>query len=126
VILEDHLEALGEASRKFPPPLDPAKIVEGQPARRQRTPEQIGHRHRVLEGEIAPHPPSGDIAWAASPMQSSPGRYQRRCRSSFTVSNLSSSQDSSHSYIIVSKRLLNTAPSAFVAPARRSSSTNCG
>ena len=40
-----------------------------------------------------PTPPIGDMAWAASPMQSRPGRYQRLRRSTVTVSSFTSSQD---------------------------------
>ena len=42
-----------------------------------------------------PTPPTGDIAWAASPMHSSPGRHQRFSRSTCTVSSLTSSQPAS-------------------------------
>ena len=41
---------------------------------------------------LIPTPPTGDIACAASPMQSSPGRYHWRSRSTFTVRSLTSSQ----------------------------------
>src|SRR3989442_820722 len=41
---------------------------------------------------LMPTPPIGDIAWAASPMQSRPGRYHRRRRSTRTVSSFASSQ----------------------------------
>lgn len=41
---------------------------------------------------LIPTPPTGDIACAASPMHSSPGRYQRSSRSTRTVSRLTSSQ----------------------------------
>ena len=40
-------------------------------------------------------PPIGDIAWAASPMQSRPGRYQRRSRSTRPLEQLESSTRSS-------------------------------
>ena len=42
-----------------------------------------------------PTPPIGDMAWAASPIASSPGRCQRVSRSSSTVSSLTWSQLSS-------------------------------
>ena len=41
---------------------------------------------------LIPTPPIGDMAWAASPMTSRPGRCQRSSRSSATVSSLTSSQ----------------------------------
>ncbi len=41
---------------------------------------------------LMPTPPIGDMACAASPMQSRPGRYQRSSRSTATVSSFTSSQ----------------------------------
>ena len=42
---------------------------------------------------LIPTPPTGDIAWAASPISSSPSAYQRRSRSSRTLSSLTSSKE---------------------------------
>jgi len=39
-----------------------------------------------------PTPPTGDMAWAASPMHSSPGRNQRRSRFTWTLRRRTSSQ----------------------------------
>jgi hypothetical protein len=36
---------------------------------------------------LIPAPPSGAMVWAASPINSKPGRYQRRKRHTSTVSN---------------------------------------
>jgi hypothetical protein len=44
---------------------------------------------------LMPTPPIGDIAWAESPMQSRPGRYQVLSRSMTTVRSLTSSQSRS-------------------------------
>ena len=46
---------------------------------------------------FTPTPPIGDMAWAASPMNNSPGRLHSARRSTATVSNLTSSQDFSSS-----------------------------
>ena len=60
--------------------------------------------HRMLAAATAswmarlmPTPPTGDMACAASPMHSRPGRYQVRSRSMLTVSSLTSSHDFSSS-----------------------------
>ncbi len=42
---------------------------------------------------LMPTPPMGDMAWAASPMHSSPGAYQRFKRSTATVSSFTSSHE---------------------------------
>src|SRR5512144_1750385 len=44
---------------------------------------------------LIPPPPIGDIAWAASPMHNSPGRYHLRKRSTRTVRSLISLQSPS-------------------------------
>jgi hypothetical protein len=42
--------------------------------------------------KLIPTPATGDMAWAASPMQSRPGRYQRVSRLAWTVSSRTCSQ----------------------------------
>src|SRR6516165_11635017 len=44
---------------------------------------------------LIPTPPTGDIAWAASPMHNKPGRYHFRSRSALTVNNFASLQSRS-------------------------------
>ena len=53
---------------------------------------------------LMPTPPTGDMACAASPMQSSPARYQSRSRSTATVSSLTSSQRAELAHAVGSER----------------------
>ncbi len=73
-------------------------------------------------------PKTGDMAWAASPMHSSPGRCQRRSLSSRTSSSLTSSQEvtewarsASHGTASVNWDMKRSRPSA-----RRSASVPLG
>ena len=66
--------------------------------RRHRSPRAIGPARMLAAAtaswmaRLMPTPPIGDMAWAASPIASRPGRCQRVSRSSATVSSWSSSQ----------------------------------
>jgi hypothetical protein len=52
---------------------------------------------------LMPTPRAGDVACAASPMHSRPGRYQRRSRSTLTLKKRTSSQASSASVVSLSR-----------------------
>ena len=73
---EKYLDVFGEESR-----------CHHKAALRKR----IAWRLQAL-AEGGPTPPIGDITWAASPMQSSPGWCHRLSRSTATVSSLTSFQ----------------------------------
>ena len=98
LVLHEHLHALGDAGRKLAPPL------HGSRDRPRAAFRAASGRHRMLAAATAsctarltPTPPIGDIACAASPMQSRPGRCQRSSRSTATVSSLTCSQSLSSS-----------------------------
>ena len=50
--------------------------LDRHPPLAQRRGQDVGGGRRRLDREVMPTPATGDIAWAASPMQSRPGRYR--------------------------------------------------
>ena len=98
IVLQEDLHALGDAGRKLAPLLhargDRARSGSPGPSGFHRT---FAAATASCTARLMPTPPIGDIACAASPMQSSPGRCQRSSRSTTTVSSLMSSQSSSYS-----------------------------
>ena len=75
-----------------------ARLDRGEVALRRARPSRSCAASRLAAAtaswiaRLMPTPPTGDIACAASPMQSRPGRYHCVRRSTATVSSLTSSQ----------------------------------
>ena len=92
-LLDGELQPLREAHRESAALLDRAQVVV-----RSTVPALSGAARRLAAAtasctaRLMPTPPIGDIACAASPMQSRPGRHHCRSRSTVTLSSLTSSQ----------------------------------
>ena len=75
--MDDDLEGLGDAGGEFAAVLDVGEGEFGDEAG-----GEAGERMRAAAtaswmARLMPMPPTGDMAWAASPMQRRPGRCQR-------------------------------------------------
>ena len=84
-----HLHHLRHARRKLPPLLHARQqlLLSTRPSR-SGSASKIGRGHRILDRQIDSHAPAGDMACAASPMHSRPGRCHFRSRLICTVSSL--------------------------------------
>ena len=103
-------------------PLHLAQQLHLEPAPAQRQCEDIRRDDRILNSEIDAHAAHGDMAWAASPIHSTPGLYQRFSRSTRTVSSFTSSQEDSSCTRSASDGLSSTIASRKAdSPWRRSS-----
>ena len=87
-ILQEHLQALRKSGRQLPPPLHRVEVISGDRPLPERGGEDVGRRDGSWTARLMPTPPIGDMAWAASPMHNSPGRYHWRKRSTRTVRSL--------------------------------------
>ena len=87
-----HLEPLRDARRQLAPALDRRRSSARQRRSRSGAASRLAAATASWIARLMPTPPTGDIACAASPMQSRPGRYHCRRRSTVTVSSLTSSQ----------------------------------
>jgi hypothetical protein len=78
--LRDDLKALRDAGRKLAAALHPAEVSGGDRPARSRAARTLAAATAAWIARLMPTPPTGDMAWAASPMQRRPDRYQRRSR----------------------------------------------
>ena len=92
-VLDEHLRRLGDLGRPFAAALHGLEVGQRDRAGLQRR-ARAGSRSATASwtARLMPTPPTGDMACAASPMQSRPGAHQVRSRSTVTVSSLTSSQ----------------------------------
>ena len=75
-VLDEYLHRLSGAGREFAAPWHGAEVVIGNFALTQRCGQDVGRGDRVLNGEVDPDAPDGEMACAASPMRK---RRWRRC-----------------------------------------------
>ena len=92
-VLHLHLQPLRGAGRKRAPALNAPRDRRASASRRATgAASMLAAATASWIARLMPTPPTGDIACAASPMQSRPGRYHCRRRSTLTVRSLMSSQ----------------------------------
>ena len=92
--VQDALQSLGGSSRQLSAPTDGSELFGCEPmCTKGFAPAEPAAATASAIARLMPTPPTGDIACAASPMQSTPLACQRRKRSSRTSRTLTSSQD---------------------------------